>query len=52
MSKNVLRYTNLSSTLSAFKVKVPVTVEYYWGKIHTYAVISVKSSVHNGAKRR
>ena len=50
MSKNVLRYTNLSSTLSAFKVKVPVTVEYYWGKIHTYAVINVKSSVHN-AKR-
>ena len=51
LSQNVLRYTNLSSTLSTFKVKVPVTVEYYWGKLHTYAIITVNATEHNGAKR-
>lgn len=52
LSKNVLRYTNLSSALSDFDVIVPVTVEYYWGKLHAYATIHVKSTAHNGAKRR
>lgn len=53
LSKNVLRYTNLSSALSDFDVIVPVTVEYYWGKLHAYATIHVKSTAGgNGAKRR
>lgn len=52
LSNNVLRYTNLSSTLSDFDVVVPVTVEYYWGKLHAYATIHVKSTAGGNAAKR
>ena len=51
-SQNILRYTNLSSTLSDFDVQVPVTVEYYWGKLHAYATIHVKSTAGGNAAKR
>ncbi len=51
-SQNIIRYTNLSSTLSDFKVIVPVTVEYYWGKLHAYATINVKSTAGGNAAKR
>ena len=52
LSLNILRYTNLSSTLSDFDVVVPVTVEYYWGKLHAYATIHVKSTAGGNAAKR
>lgn len=52
LSENILRYTNLSSTLSDFDVIVPVTVEYYWGKLHAYATIHVKSTAGGNAAKR
>ncbi len=51
-SQNTLKYTNLSSTLSDFDVLVPVTVEYYWGKLKAYATIHVKSTAGGNAAKR
>lgn len=42
-----LTYKNFSSTVDEFYVKIPLTVEYFWGKIHTTATITVKRTAHN-----
>jgi len=45
-----LVYKNLSSTVKTFTVKIPVTVEYIWGKIHTVAVVTIDRT-HANAKQ-
>lgn len=42
-----LTYRNFSSTVDEFYVKIPLTVEYYWGKIHTEATITVNRTANN-----
>lgn len=42
-----LTYKNFKSTVDEFYVKIPLTVEYYWGKIHTEATITVKRTANN-----
>lgn len=45
-----LVYKNLSSTVKTFTVKIPVTVEYIWGKIRTTASVTVVRT-HENAKQ-
>lgn len=42
-----LTYKNFSSTVDEFYVKIPLTVEYFWGKINTTATVTVKRTAHN-----
>lgn len=42
-----LTYKNFSSTVDEFYVKIPLTVEYFWGEIHTWATITVKRTANN-----
>lgn len=47
----ILVYENFSSTVQEFKVMVPVVVTYYWGKIRTNVIISVKRTSANAQPR-
>ena len=38
----VLVYRNLSSTVGDFKVRIPVVIEYYWGKYYDNIEITIK----------
>jgi len=37
-------YKNLSSTVTDFMIKIPVSVEYIWGEITTYVYVNVSST--------
>jgi len=47
-----LTYKNFSSTVDQFYVKIPVTVEYFWGKITTTVTVNVKSTAGNNAPHK
>jgi|GEM_PF-2980031 len=38
-------YTNNGNTVGAFKLRIPVNVEYLWGTVKTYIVVDVKETV-------
>ena len=44
-----LRYENNGSTVTDFHVQIPVTVEYFWGKIKVPVEILVTRTVGNNA---
>jgi len=44
-----LTYKNFSSTVDQFQVKIPVTVEYFWGKISTTVTVNVKRTAGGNA---
>lgn len=46
-----LTYKNYSSTVDQFYVEIPLTVEYFWGYIHTSATVTVKRTAHNAPER-
>lgn len=47
-----LTYKNFSSTVDEFYVKIPVTVEYFWGKISTTVTVNVKRTAGGNAPRK
>lgn len=42
-----LTYKNIGSNVKAFKIKVPVTVNYKWGSVKTSVIMDVKSTEGN-----
>jgi hypothetical protein len=40
-------YFNNGNTLGAFVVRVPLTVEYKWGKIYTYIDLKINQTINN-----
>ena len=42
-----LTYKNIGSNVKAFKIKVPVTVNYKWGSVKTAVYMDVKSTEGN-----
>jgi hypothetical protein len=40
-------YFNNGNTLGAFIVRVPLTVEYKWGKIYTYIDLKINQTINN-----
>lgn len=47
-----LVYENVGHVTSTFKVRVPLTVTYYWGKVTTYVDITVNATQGNKVARR
>lgn len=47
-----LTYKNVGHVTSTFKVRVPVTVQYYWGEVKTYVDITVNATQGNKVARR
>lgn len=47
-----LVYENVGHVTSTFKVRVPITVTYYWGKVKTYVDITVNATEGNKVARR
>lgn len=47
-----LVYENAGHVTSTFKVRVPITVTYYWGKVKTYVDITVNATEGNKVARR
>lgn len=47
-----LVYENVGHVTSTFKVRVPITVTYYWGKVTTYVDITVNATEGNKVARR
>lgn len=47
-----LVYENVGHVTSTFKVRVPLTVTYYWGKVKTYVDITVNATQGNKVARR
>lgn len=45
----ILTYKNFSSTVDQFQVNIPVTVEYFWGKISTTVTVNVKRTAGGNA---
>lgn len=45
-----LTYKNLSATVQEFQIKIPVTVEYFWGYITENVTITVKKTANNAKK--
>ena len=43
----IIKYDNVNNTTHPFKVKIPLTVGYYWGDVVTYVTISVAKSKEN-----
>ena len=43
----IIYYGNINNTTHEFKVKIPLTVGYYWGDIKTDVTITVKQSKQN-----
>ncbi len=46
-----LVYENVGHVTSTFKVRVPLTVTYYWGKVKTYVDITVNATQGNKVAR-
>lgn len=46
-----LTYKNVGHVTSTFKVRVPVTVQYYWGEVKTYVDITVNATQGNKVAR-
>lgn len=46
-----LVYENVGHVTSTFKVRVPITVTYYWGKVKTYVDITVNATEGNKVAR-
>ena len=42
-----LRYENNGTTVGDFQIKVPVTVIYDWGTIHTYVTCNIDNTINN-----
>ena len=42
-----LLYTNNNNTVTEFTIRVPLTIEYYWGKVTSYVDIKVKNTLNN-----
>lgn len=47
-----LTYKNVGHVTSTFKVRVPLTVQYYWGEVKTYVDITVNATEGNKVARR
>lgn len=47
-----LTYKNVGHVTSTFKVRVPLTVTYYWGEVKTYVDITVNATQGNKVARR
>ncbi|MBO5629935.1 MAG: hypothetical protein J5965_12775, partial [Aeriscardovia sp.] len=45
-----LTYRNLSSTVTEFKVTMPVEVEYLWGTIYQDVTVTIKRTQENAKK--
>lgn len=43
----IIRYDNVNNTVNEFKVKIPLTVGYYWGEVKTDVTITVAKSTKN-----
>jgi hypothetical protein len=43
----IIRYDNVNNTVNEFKVKIPLTVGYYWGEVKTDVTITVAKSTQN-----
>lgn len=46
-----LTYKNVGHVTSTFKVRVPLTVQYYWGEVKTYVDITVNATEGNKVAR-
>lgn len=42
-----LIYENNGTTVGDFQIKVPVTVTYHWGTIHTFVICNIDNTINN-----
>lgn len=45
-----LQYRNLSNVVDKFQVKLPISVEYYWGTVYQQVTVTIDPTVDNAKK--
>jgi hypothetical protein len=50
LDENTLQYRNLSNVVDKFQVKLPISVEYYWGTVYQQVTVTIDPTVDNAKK--